>query len=94
MKRSHLIYLIVIIIYIVGIVGLSMPICHKVFINLSSLNILMAVVLVIFYHTTSHTLMQNAEERRLHGENPADYIVREGMTFVFKSFLVGVAGFF
>jgi putative membrane protein len=71
-----------------------MPICHKVFINLSSVNILLAVVLVVFYHTTSHTIMQKAEEKRLKGENPTDYIAMQGMSFVLKSFLVGVAGFF
>lgn len=74
-------------------VGLSLPICHGIFISLSSVNILFACVLVIFYHTTSHTIMQKAEEQQLHGISPSDYIAQQGMTFVFKSFLVGVAGF-
>lgn len=93
-KRSQLIYLIVIIIYIVGLVGLSLPICHNVFVTLSSVNIMLAVVLVVFYHTTSHTIMQKAQEQQLHGVSPGDYITMQGINFVFKSFLVGVAGFF
>jgi putative membrane protein len=37
--------------------------------------------------------MQKAEEQQLHGISPGDYITQQGMTFVFKSFLIGVAGF-
>lgn len=93
MKRSNLIYLIIIIIYIVGIVGLSLTVCHKVFVYLSSANIMLAACLVIFYHTTSHTIVQKAQEAALLGKNATDYIVQQGMQFVFKSFLVGVFGY-
>ena len=93
MKRSNLIYLIIIIIYIVGIVGLSLTVCHKVFVYLSSANIMLAACLVIFYHTTSHTIAQKAQEAALLGKNATDYIVQQGMQFVFKSFLVGVFGY-
>lgn len=53
----------------------------------------MGVVLVVFYHTTSQTIMQNAHTLAVEGRSPSDYIVREGINFVFKSFLVGLAGY-
>lgn len=94
MKRQHLIYLIVLIIYIVGVVGLSMPQTHSLFVSLSSVNILFACGLIVFYHTTSHTIAHRAEQKAMCGQNPTDFIVKEGITFVFKSFLIGTFGYF